>query len=491
MTLLENIPETKLSRDSIYLHLSHRGDQQLLQSFLRENYHIVAGNGEWKDVHFDLLILDIPQLIKYRKDIVRLKKSHYPEIIPLITLVDRKYQKLTKEITELPDDLLQLPVSPEIFIARVKAMLRIRGLSKAVESKNRSLQRKNEQLKIYHKAIQSTHTGIVFTDPSKEDNPIVFFNNGFSELTGYERGEILGKNCRFLQGEDREQEGLVKLREDIKQGRSANVLLRNYRKDGSKFWNELRISPVTDKNGQLEYFVGVQNNVTQLVEAKEQMEEMLEQKQTLLQEIHHRVKNNLAVISGLIELQSMGYANEETVEVLAKTRSRITSIAKVHELLYNQDNLNEIDFKQYVKNLSGSISSIHSDVNGNIDIDLVVDAIRISIDQAVPLGLLLNELMSNSVEHGYTPDETPKISLKITSDGDDLVIDYRDFGSGLEEGVNLKKSGNFGMFIVRTLLRQLNAKWDYRSGSGKGMQFTCRFSRKRYGGPAKLMQGEG
>ncbi|ADI13411.1 PAS/PAC sensor signal transduction histidine kinase [Truepera radiovictrix DSM 17093] len=119
-------------------------------------------------------------------------------------------------------------------------------------------------------ALDATNNTVIVTDPNQEDNPIIYVNRGFEQLTGYTREEALGRNCRFLQGDDTDQEALPALREAVREGRDIRVVLRNYRKDGSLFWNELYVTAVW-RDGVLAYFFGVQNDITPLVEAQRQL----------------------------------------------------------------------------------------------------------------------------------------------------------------------------------------------------------------------------
>jgi len=114
-----------------------------------------------------------------------------------------------------------------------------------------------------HSAIEATNDGIVIADAQKEDQPIIYVNPAFERLTGYGREEVLGRNCRFLQGEDTQQRGLMELRKALREGRPCLVTLRNYRKDGTRFWNELSISLVKAKDGMLTHYVGIQKDVTE------------------------------------------------------------------------------------------------------------------------------------------------------------------------------------------------------------------------------------
>jgi len=116
--------------------------------------------------------------------------------------------------------------------------------------------------------------GITLSDPDEEDNPIVYANEAFELITGYSREEILGRNCRFLQGEDRDQESLEKVRSAIKDKESVTVTIRNYRKDGEMFYNRLTIRPLFDRDGRLIYYLGLQYDITNQVQAREELKQL-------------------------------------------------------------------------------------------------------------------------------------------------------------------------------------------------------------------------
>ena len=115
---------------------------------------------------------------------------------------------------------------------------------------------------------------MVITDPRRDDNPIVFANKAFQDLTGYERDEIIGQNCRFLQGPDSDRDAVAKIRDALQAGTDIHIDLLNYRKDGSAFWNELSITPVVNDADQLTYYIGIQKNVTEQVEAQERVKQL-------------------------------------------------------------------------------------------------------------------------------------------------------------------------------------------------------------------------
>jgi PAS domain S-box-containing protein len=122
--------------------------------------------------------------------------------------------------------------------------------------------------------LDSVVNGITLSDPDQPDNPIVYANAAFELITGYDREEIIGRNCRFLQGEDREQEARYQLRQAIDNSEPAEVTIRNYRKDGQLFYNHLMISPLFDSNGNVIYYLGVQYDVTNQVTAAEEIKRL-------------------------------------------------------------------------------------------------------------------------------------------------------------------------------------------------------------------------
>ncbi len=119
--------------------------------------------------------------------------------------------------------------------------------------------------------LDSVVNGITLSDPDQEDNPLVYANAAFELITGYDREEILGRNCRFLQGDDRDQEGIEQIRQAMRNHEATTVTLRNYRKDGKLFYNRFSIRPLLDREGRLIYYLGVQYDVTRQVQAEEEL----------------------------------------------------------------------------------------------------------------------------------------------------------------------------------------------------------------------------
>src|SRR5829696_3222125 len=157
-----------------------------------------------------------------------------------------------------------------------------------------------DKLRLLERAVTASTNSIVISDPNQPDDPIVYVNPAFERTTGYAAEEVLGRNCRLLQGEDRDQPALGELRSALGEGRQCTVVLRNYRKDGTLFWNELSIYPVRDEQGRMTNFVGVQNDMTERIRAEEILSEIRRaERRRIARDLHDIVLQDLsgAVVS--------------------------------------------------------------------------------------------------------------------------------------------------------------------------------------------------
>ncbi|HEY9714046.1 MAG TPA: ATP-binding protein [Chroococcales cyanobacterium] len=155
----------------------------------------------------------------------------------------------------------------------------------------------SEQLALMFQAVESARNGVIITDPNRPDNPIIYTNPAFTEITGYSAEEILGRNCRFLQADHSDQPALAQIRKAISEAVSLTVVLKNYKKDGTLFYNELTISPVRDASARLTAFVGIQNDITKRVEAENRISDFYSVVSHELRTPIAKIKSSLAVIA--------------------------------------------------------------------------------------------------------------------------------------------------------------------------------------------------
>jgi two-component sensor histidine kinase/sensor domain CHASE-containing protein len=215
--------------------------------------------------------------------------------------------------------------------------------------------------------------------------------------------------------------------------------------------------------GALIYFVA------KTVQKSREQQKSLREKEVLISEIHHRVKNNLAVISSLIDMQTIDEKNEEIVEVLKKTQNRIHSIAGVHELLYQSESLSDIPFGIYLEKLMKRHFEVYYDSNERITYSIDCTYDMLNINQAVPLGMLLSELITNSFKHAFEPGKPGHIDIVIREEEGLICVRYSDNGCGFEEQMFLDGAG-MGSTIIKTLISQLEARYDMNSGNGFSME---------------------
>ncbi|WP_192961310.1 histidine kinase dimerization/phosphoacceptor domain -containing protein [Methanothermobacter thermautotrophicus] len=205
--------------------------------------------------------------------------------------------------------------------------------------------------------------------------------------------------------------------------------------------------------------------------------ESLEEKELLLREIHHRVKNNLQVISSLLNLQSSYIDDPGVTAVLRDSQGRIMSMSMIHEKLYRSGNLADIDVRGYLEGLARSIMFSYMRPDQHVDLKFEMDDIRLNVDTIMPLGLIVNELVTNAFKYAF-PDGGGEVRVSLRRDGDGFLLTVADDGVGLPDDFNLDSLRSLGMLLVRNLTDQLNGELEYTSNGGT--EFRVRFSEIQY-----------
>jgi two-component sensor histidine kinase len=193
--------------------------------------------------------------------------------------------------------------------------------------------------------------------------------------------------------------------------------------------------------------------------AQDLIKESLREKEVLLQEIHHRVKNNLSVVKSLVRLQSRHCKDEFHRGMFLDTQDRIGSIALVHDLLYQSENMAHVNLRQYITSLVDQLATVCTVVGQNIVIEKNIDDVTFELDIAIPTGLIVNELVTNSMKHAFPDMKEGKVTISLLSNRDSMFeLTVKDNGVGLPEGINLENSQSFGLNLVKMFSEQLNGE---------------------------------
>ena len=292
------------------------------------------------------------------------------------------------------------------------------------------------------------------------DANLTFMNKYAFEMFGYSQNDLSnGLSILELIVEEDRSLSREKIRKVIR-GQVSGDEYTAQRRDNTKFPIILHSNPII-QNGIHEGFRGIIIDISELKNAEEKIFASLKEKEVLLQEIHHRVKNNMQIISSLLSLQATHTGSEEAAEILKESRGRVKSMAMIHEKLYHSHNLSQLNIEEYLNNLVQDILRSYSGVSSRITANVDVEDVYLNIDTALPMGLLVNELISNSIKHAF-PEGKGDIDVKLESNGNEYILTVSDNGIGLPEDVDPFQASSLGLKLVVSLSIQLEGNLEVR-----------------------------
>jgi PAS domain S-box-containing protein len=308
----------------------------------------------------------------------------------------------------------------------------------------------------------------VIVDCNQKAIALFGFDNK-SDIRGPLSGLILSKQ---LKAEDILQQ-LRKM--DVKNSWSVEAEILT--PSGYTFWANMAATKFL-LEGKEFYLLRI-SDISYQKQTEEQIKQSLHEKEILIQEIHHRVKNNMAVISSLLQLQS-GYIKEPAMlEVLRDSQNRIKSMALIHEKLYQNSTLALIEFESYVKELAHTIMYSYSQQSAQILIEVHIKQINLDINAAVPCGLIINELLSNACKHAFVGRTVGRIDIYFEKNEDMFILTVKDDGVGLPSKDIVKSSKSLGMTLIQALTSQLNATMEIDINNGTCFKLTFKDKQKK------------
>ena len=261
---------------------------------------------------------------------------------------------------------------------------------------------------------------------------------------------------RFVPFEDRSRisEEIARIWETTNANDSGQLEHRIIRANGEVCFIAVHYEIIKDNEGRAIKTYGTNQDITEIKVAENKIKNSLMEKEVLLREIHHRVKNNLQIISSLLNLQTRCVEGEETINVLKESQNRVKTMAMVHEKLYQSENLKDINFGEYIENLVSDLFYSYGVKRGTIGLQINADNLEMDIDTAIPCGLIINELVTNSLKYAFSyPKGIVKIELKQLQDKLELIIS--DNGRGLPDDLDIETTETLGLKMVTILVNQL------------------------------------
>jgi len=308
------------------------------------------------------------------------------------------------------------------------------------------------------------------------DGLVTYVNPAFTLLTGFENEDILGKSLRILSADnlsDKDHDQLLKVN---LQGDFTHHIFTNKRKDGSQYSVSASIGPFKDSRGTIIGLIELQEDITQRLLDQEQIKKDLKEKELLLQEIYHRVNNNMQIMISLFNMQIERSSMKAEKDVLITAQSRIGAMSAIHNDIYQERSFVAINFGNVTRNIFNTLCDSLMVTSGNIELAIEADIPNFGLDLAQPCALIVNELISNSMRYAY-PDGKGMIYVNLTIDEfEELTLIVRDNGIGIPESIDPEKSDTMGFTLVYLLATgQLNGSVDIKRD--KGTTVTIKFKR--------------
>ena len=325
----------------------------------------------------------------------------------------------------------------------------------------------------FRQAVESAPNAIVMVN---KEGVILMVNLQTETSFGYPRTELIGQPVEMLVPERFRSAHIgfrqAYLADPVSRPMGAGRDLYGVRKDGTEFPVEIGLGLIDDESGVVVLSSIV--DITERKRASDKLKQALNEKEMLLKEVYHRVKNNLQVVSSLINLQAKNVKHEETAALLKQSADRVKAMALIHEKLYQSKDLTRIDFNEYIRSLVNHLLFGYGAPPGKINLNMKIDNIFLDVDTAIPCGLIINELLSNALKHAFPDDRHGEISISFTQDQGEFILIIADNGIGFPPGLDFKNSSSLGLQLVATLTNQLMGHMTLDPADGS--VFTLRFA---------------
>lgn len=325
----------------------------------------------------------------------------------------------------------------------------------------------------FTKAVQLSQSFVLIVD---RQGIIEYANPHFQNISGYTQDELVGKELGILISDLASHEEYEQIKQALNAGISWKGDLVKTKKNGDWYIVSTKISPINNPYGEVVDYIIVGHDVTSFRETEIKLEQAVEDKTILLSELHHRVKNNLAIISGIMQLQALEEDDDYLRGKLFSSVGRVKTLATVHELLYESSSFTMLEFGNNIQKIVQSVAEMFETKTNKVEVEYELESVILNINQAHPCALILNEVITNTykkaIEH---PEIKPRLSISLSTFGKKIYIEIKDNLNSIPEAYS---SGNkpLSLQLIDTLSKQLYGKYNYLSHD-RGTLFTLTFKK--------------
>ena len=348
-----------------------------------------------------------------------------------------------------------------------------RELKREIASHIRTRQRLNSNQKYTRLLLDSSIDMICACD---QEGKITEFNHAGQSMFGYTPTEVLNKDFSVLYADADQYRSMRKI---ISEDENFLGEVNHIKKSGDEFPAYISASVLKNERGETIGMMSISRDITRIKETEEQLKRSVHEKEILLKEIHHRVKNNLQVISSILKLQTGYVKDKKTIELLNECRNRIASMAFIHATLYMTNDFANINFSEYVTNIASNLQQSYVSAGKRILLKLDVPKVFLHIDDAIPCGLIINELMSNSFKYAFLKKKKGTVGISVKVKKENIILAIWDNGTGFPKKVDYKNTESLGLQLVISLTEQLGGKIKLETRPGEGTKFIIAFPKTK------------
>jgi len=363
---------------------------------------------------------------------------------------------------------LQAKHEAEIYQLKYNKLLEV---NKALEIEAAERKKAEVKLSILELAVDQSIDGIAVADLK---GYILFANPAWAKMHGYDRKEIEGKHLSIFHTESQMNKDVAIFNKEVFEQGAFEGEVGHVRKDGTVYPTWMTSSLIKDDSGKPVGVVGISRDITERRQVEERTKATLHEKSVLLREIHHRVKNNLAIVSGLLQLQSDSIEDKKMNSIFRECQNRIQTIASIHQNLYSSSDLARVNMSEHIQSAISNLYSSFQPFSAKFNLDLM--DVELEINTAIPCSLILNELISNIFKHAFPEkqeNKQPTISVSMHKNDHEYKLVVSDNGIGLPDNFNIYEDRkSLGLELIRQLTSQLNGKLVVEGRNGTTFQLT-------------------